>query len=432
MNEQDSLKEKEQSSGGEAALISKEANEPGQMNATGAGKRKKKHLFAKGFAFGMFVMLFLCTGLVLILMLSRVLYISGRGGLADSELIAKAESIAYYLERYSLYEYDPDAIREGMLDGLMEGTGDKYAAYYNPDELADLFTDYEGNFCGIGMLIKQTLEGDVYVSGTYEDSPAERAGFLAGDVIKAVDGENVEGLDRYDVAEKIRGELGTTVSVTVYRESTDETLTLSATRQTLQKIEVDYRMVSDTTGYIWIKDFDEIVVDQFADALADLKEQGMEDMIIDLRTNTGGLLRAALNITRQIMCKGTIVSTRTATGETESYTCDGNSEFGGRIVILTDGYTASASEIVTGALRDNGMAITLGTTTYGKGVVQDFFYLSDASGIKFTTEEYLTPNGTAIDGIGIEPDIELEFDYDRYLEDGYDNQLEAAIEYLEK
>ncbi len=421
MNEQDILKEKEQSSAGGAALVNE-----------GRPKRKRKHLFAKGFVFGMLVMLFLCAGIILILMLSRVVYISGRGGLADNELIAKADSIAFYLQNYSLYDYDPDALREGMLDGLMQGTGDKYAEYYNAEELAALFDDYEGNFCGIGMLIKSTEDGDVYVSGTYEDSPAEKAGFLAGDIIKAVDGESVEGLDRYDVAERVRGELGTTVSITVYRESTDETLTLSATRQTLKKIEVEYRMVSDTVGYIWIKDFDEVVIDQFADALADLKSQGMQDMIIDLRTNTGGLLKATLEITRMIMCKGTIVSTRDAHGDSEVYTCDGNREFKGRIVVLTDGYTASASEIMTGALKDNGMAITLGTTTFGKGIVQDFFYLSDASGIKFTVEEYLTPNGTAINGVGIAPDIELEFDYDRYMEDGTDNQLEAAIEYLEK
>ena len=156
----------------------------------------------------------------------------------------------------------------------------------------------------------------------------------------------------------------------------------------------------------------------------------MEDMILDLRTNTGGLLRAVLDITRQIMCKGVIVSTRNAQGETDSYKCDGKNEFTGDILILTDGYTASASEILVGALKDHGMAISMGTTTFGKGVVQDFFYLSDASGIKFTTEEYLTPNGTAIDGVGIEPDIVVEFDYDRYIEDKTDNQLEAAIEYM--
>jgi carboxyl-terminal processing protease len=376
------------------------------------------------------VMLVICIMLFLVLMLTRRVYISGRAGLADAELIAKTESIAYYLKSHSLYDYDPDALRDGMLQGLMEGTGDRYAQYYNTQELADLMNDYEGNFCGLGVLIKQSPEGDVYVSGTYKDSPAEEAGFTEGDVFKAVDGVDVEGWDRYDVAELIRGEEGTSVTITVYRESTGETLDLTATRKQLKKIDVEYRMVSDTTGYIWIKDFDEVAVTQFAEALEDLRSQGMEDMILDLRTNTGGLLRAVLDITRQIMCKGVIVSTRNAQGETDSYKCDGKNEFTGDILILTDGYTASASEILVGALKDHGMAISMGTTTFGKGVVQDFFYLSDASGIKFTTEEYLTPNGTAIDGVGIEPDIVVEFDYDRYIEDKTDNQLEAAIEYM--
>ncbi len=434
MSEQDNLQNTEQSSFGGAALI----NETGMVAEAGSGaapsekKPRKKHLFAKGFIFGMAVMLLISIMSFLILMLGRVIYISRGSGLANAELIAKSESIAYYLKTFSLYGYDPDALREGMLDGLMEGTGDKYAQYYNTEELAALMNDYEGNFCGLGVLIKQSEDGDVFVSGTYKDSPAEEAGFMEGDVFKAIDGVDVEGWDRYEVAELIRGEEGTSVTITVYRESTGETLDLTATRRQLKKIDVEYRMVSDTTGYIWIKDFDEIAVDQFKEALADLRSQGMKDMIIDLRTNTGGLLRATLDITRQIMCKGVIVSTRNAQGETESYSCDGRNEFSGRIVILTDGYTASASEIMVGALRDHGMAVSLGTTTFGKGVVQDFFYLSDASGIKFTTEEYLTPNGTAINGVGIEPDIEVPFDYDLYIEDQTDNQLEAAIEYLKK
>ncbi|MCR4791556.1 MAG: S41 family peptidase [Lachnospiraceae bacterium] len=441
MSEQDILENKEQSSEGEAALINEEkaaeaAAESIKESDAGsesrpAGPRRKKHLFVKGFAFGMAVMLFICAGVFLLLMLAKKVYLSGGGGIADSELIAKADSIAYYLNNYSLNGYDPDAVREGMLHGLMEGTGDKYAEYYTADELASLFDEYEGNFSGIGMIIRENLDGDVYISGLYENSPAQEAGFLEGDIIKAVDGESVEGLGRFEIAEIVRGEVGTPVSITIYRDSTGETLTITAVRQTLQKIEIEYYMVTDEIGYIWIQDFDEIAIDQFADALATLKGQGMQDMIIDLRSNTGGLLRAALNITRQIMCKGTIVSTRNAQGETEVYTCDGNREFQGRIVILTDGYTASASEIMTGALRDNGMAITLGTNTFGKGVVQDFFYLSDASGIKFTTEEYLTPNGTAINGVGIAPDIELDFDIDRYMEEGIDNQIEAAVQYLE-
>ncbi len=395
-------------------------------------KKKKKHLFGTGFALGMLIMFLLCGLAVFLLCIGRVLYISAGHDLANAEIIAKANTISTYLQQYSIYEYDEEALREGMLNGLMSATGDKYAVYYTAEELAAVFNDYDGNFYGIGCLIKENLDGEVYISGVYEDSPAEKAGLLAGDVIIGVNGEDVKGLDRYEVAEKMRGEKGTEVTITVYRESTGETLDITAVRDKLKKIDVEYRMLTDDIGYIWIKDFDDIAIDQFTDALATLKGQGMKDMVIDLRGNTGGLLRAAVGIVRQIMCKGVIFTTQNASGEEELFECDGSRDFKGRIVILTDGYTASASEIMTGALRDNGMAITIGTNTYGKGIVQDFFYLSDGSGIKFTTDQYFTPNGTAIHGVGIAPDIEVEFDADAYIEDGTDNQLDAAIDYLEK
>jgi carboxyl-terminal processing protease len=395
------------------------------------GNEKKKHSFGIGFTCGMVVMFLLCVATIFILMLNKRVYLSGGAGLADSELVAKADSIAAYLQEYSIYDYDPDALREGMLDGLMAGTGDKYAQYYTAEELAAVFDDYEGNFCGIGSYIKETDDGDVYCAGVYENSPAEEAGLQEGDIFKAVDGESVEGLGKYDVASLIKGEENTSVVLTVYRESTDETLDLTITRRQLPKVDVEYEMVSDDIGYIWIKDFDEIAIEQFEEAMADLRSQGMKDLVLDLRNNTGGLLRAAIDITKQIMCKGVIVSIEDADGNRKAYDCDGRNEFEGRIVILTDGYTASASEIVAGALRDNGMAITMGTNTYGKGIVQNFYYLSDGSGIKFTTDQYYTPNGTAIHGIGIAPDIEVKPDLDAYKEDGTDNQLNAAIDYLE-
>ena len=424
------LSEEAQAAGTETAEITEHPSQ--EETDKKPKKKKKKHPFGAGFALGMILMLLICAAAVFFLCIGRVLYVSGGQGLADAEIIAKANTIASYLQQYSIYDYDETALREGMLDGLMDATGDKYAEYYNAEELAAVFNDYDGNFYGIGALIKQNLDGEVYISGVYEDSPAEKSGLTAGDVIVAVDGEDVKGLDRYEVAARMRGEKGTEVVITVYRASMDETIECRAVRDKLKKIDVEYRMLTDDIGYIQIKDFDDIAIDQFTDALATLKVLGMKDMIIDLRGNTGGLLRAALGIIRQIMCKGVIFSTEDSAGEKTLFECDGTKEFQGRIVILTDGYTASASEIMTAALRDNGMAVSIGTNTYGKGLVQDFFYLSDGSGIKFTTDQYFTPNGEAINGVGIAPDIEVEFDYDAYMADGTDNQLDAAIEYLEK
>ena len=394
-------------------------------------KKEKKGSFALGFIEGMIFMFALFVVLVIVLALKRMIFIAGGDHIVDSEVIAKADSILTYLNSYSYYDFDEADLKDGMLSGLMAGTGDRYAEYYNPKQMSDMMKDYDGKMYGIGVYIKQNDDKEVYISGTIEGAPADSAGFMEGDVIKAVDGEDVTGLDRFSVAEKVRGEKGKAVVITVYRASTDETLDISVVRDEITKLDVQYRMLNDTIGYIYITEFDEVAIDQFADALATLRGQGMEDLVLDLRTNTGGLVKAALDITRQLMCKGVIVTTRTAEGKEKTYDCNGKKEFQGQIVILTDGYTASASEIVAGALRDNGMAVTLGTTTYGKGIVQNFYYLSDGSGIKFTTEQYFTPNGTAIHGVGIEPDVELEFDYDRYMEDKTDNQIEAAIEYIE-
>lgn len=395
-------------------------------------KEKKSNPFRLGFLTGMLAMLLVCVITFFSMLLTKHLYLSAGEGILTDEAIAKTETIYAYLRANSIYDFEDETLREGIYDGLVDATGDNYAEYYNPQEIKDLFADYNGDFCGLGVLLKGRPDGSVYISGVYDDSPALEAGFEVGDVLMAVDGESVVGLDRYDIAARVRGIENTEVCITVYRESTGETLDITAVRKKLKKIDVDYKMVSDSVGYIWIKDFDDVTTEQFEEAMKDLTSQGMTDLIIDLRTNTGGLFRVALEIAKQLMGKGVIVSIESADGTMKEYTCDGDNEFGGKIVILTDGYTASSSEILAGALIDNGMAISLGTTTFGKGLVQDFFYLSDGSCVKMTTNQYYTPNGTAINGVGITPDIELEFDYDRYVNEEVDNQIEAAIEYLEK
>lgn len=412
-------------------------NDTSVVNSSGEGlgesgqkRKKKKSHFGLGFVLGLLTCFLVFVILVLVLCIKGMVFLSAGKGLVDSEVTSKAETIRAYLDQYSIYDFTDEELKKGMLNGLLKGTGDKYAQYYTPEEIQALTRDYNGTIYGIGALIKQDESGAVFISGVYEDSPAEKAGIIAGDVIVAVDGESVEGLDRYDVVDKIRGDLGTKVVVTVNRDGKELEFTMN--RGKIKKIDVEYKMATDTIGYIYIKDFDDVTTDQFADALATLKGQGMEDMILDLRSNTGGLLRVCVDIAQQLMPKGTIVSIENVGGKVKEYTCDGSREFSGRIVILTDGYTASASEILTGALRDSGKAISLGITTYGKGLVQDFYYLSDGSAIKFTTNQYFTPKGTAINEIGIEPDIELSFDYEAYLENETDNQIEAAIEYLEK
>lgn len=394
-------------------------------------KQEKKHPFRLGFLIGMLVMLLLCVSVFFTLLLTRRLYLSGGEGIIDSQTLTKAEEIYGFLDKYSIYEFGEDDLRAGVYEGILDATGDKYTEYYTPEEIRDLFADYNGDFCGIGVLIKVSRDGDYYISGVYDDSPAKDAGFEEGDIIKLVDGVGVDDVDKATLTDMIRGPEDTEVVVTVYRSSTDETLDLKAFRKQLKKIDVSYEMLTDTIGYIWIKDFDDVTTDQFSEAVRDLTEQGMTDMVLDLRMNTGGLFRVALEIADQLMSEGVIVSIEGADGAMKEYSCDDEDEFAGNIVILTDGYTASSSEILAGALIDNGKAISVGTTSFGKGLVQDFFYLNDGSCIKFTTNQYYTPGGTAINGVGIVPEIEVELDVDLYYDEGRDTQVEAAVEYLE-
>jgi carboxyl-terminal processing protease len=405
---------------------------PAQESFAPKKKEQKKRPFRLGFLTGMLVMLLLCVGTFFALLITRRLYLSGGAGIVDAEVMAKAETIYAYLEEHSIYDFDETALREGMLDGLLDGTGDKYAEYYTADEIQELFADYNGDFCGIGVILRVNEEDEYYISGVYEDSPALEAGFKEGDVLKAVDGESLSGADKVTVTDKIRGPENTEVVVTVYRPNSGETLDLKAVRKKLKKIDVEYRMLTDSIGYIWIKDFDDVTTKQFEEALNELENQGMVDMVLDLRTNTGGLFRVALEVAEMLMPEGLIVTIENADGTTKDYTCDGSREFEGNIVILTDGYTASSSEILAGALIDNGKAISVGTTTFGKGLVQDFFYLSDGSCIKLTTNQYYTPSGIAINGVGIAPDIEVELDVNLFYDQGIDNQIQTAIDYLEK
>jgi len=230
----------------------------------------------------------------------------------------------------------------------------------------------------------------------------------------------------------IRGPEGTDVVLTIAREGEKDYIDLTLTRAKIEVVVVEYEMKEDNIGYIHIEQWYDTTPDQFAAAMQDLKDQGMESLIIDLRSNTGGLLRSVVQVAQQMLPQGTIVYTENKYGKGQVYACDGSNEIDIPVVILTNGYTASASEILTGAMKDHGKAVSIGTKTYGKGVVQSFFNFDDGTAMKLTTEQYFTPNGTAIDGIGIEPDIEVKFDSEAYYdeENPVDNQLEAAMDYL--
>lgn len=351
-------------------------------------------------------------------------------GILDEATIKKINLILTTFDNKSILDLDDEAIRRGIIDGAIKGTGDKYAMYYTPEEIKEVMTGYGGTFYGIGATIALNDKGYPEVQQTIGSSPAEVAGVRAGDIITKIDGESVAGLNINEVVSKIHGDRYTDVVLTIYRDGEDDYIDIVVTRDEIIDIVVSHEMEEGNIGYIHIQKWYETTPAQFREALDDLKGQGMKGLVVDLRSNTGGLLEAVVGVCREVLPAGKIVLTENVEGLGSTYDCDGKNELGMPIVVLTNAYTASASEIFTGAVKDNGAGISMGTTTYGKGVVQSFSYFSDGSAIKLTTEQYFTPNGTAIDGIGITPDIEVPFDPDLYYDEGIDNQLEEALEYL--
>lgn len=343
--------------------------------------------------------------------------------------LEKVEEIFAYLDTYFLYsdDVDPSVVEDAMLSGLMSGLGDVYAYYYNEKEFQELLESNEGKYYGIGVQVSQNLETNVItVTHVFRNSPALEAGMKEGDIIVGVAGQNVNEIPLEDVVDLIKGEEGSTVEIIVYRESIGENVTLQVERREVEQDFVYWEMLEGNVGYIELIQFAGNAAEQFEMALKDLSAQGMKGLVLDMRGNPGGLLTSVLDIAEQLLPGGTVLTIKSNYASDEVYTVPA-SGFDYPLVVLVDGYSASAAEVLSGAIQDHGVGTLVGTTTYGKGVVQNIIQLSDGvTGIKFTTSDYYTPSGRNIHGIGIEPDVVIEYD----MESETDNQLEKAIEVL--
>ena len=337
------------------------------------------------------------------------------------------------IDDYYLEETDGAAMEEGLYRGLVAALGDPYSVYYSAEELVELQEKTAGIYYGIGARVSlDTDTGLAKIVGVISGAPAEEAGLMAGDLIYLVDGGSVQGMDLESIVAKVKGEEGTKVHLTVIREGADDYLEFDIERRKLDNDTVSYEMLEEGIGYIQIQEFDDVTVDQFADALATCKGSGMKGLILDLRGNPGGNLSTVCEISRRILPKGLIVYTEDKYGKREEYTCDGEHPLGMPLVVLVDANSASASEILAGAIKDYGIGTLVGTTTFGKGIVQRILKLSDGSAVKLTVSKYYTPNGNNIHEIGIVPDIEVPFEAGPYREDGTDNQLNRAVEVLKE
>lgn len=356
------------------------------------------------------------------------------GTLIDDSVVEKADYIYSKIlsEFYFEDDIDIESMRENMYKGIINSLNDKYAEYYTAEELADMFTESEGVYYGIGSYVSMdTVTGYPILSGVFNDSPAEKSGLRDGDIIYEVDGESIYGLTLTEVTNLIKGPENTDVELTIVRNGESDYLHITVTRGKVESPTVTYELKRNGIGYIEIQEFDDVTSTQFDAAYTDLRGQNIKALVIDLRSNGGGNLDTVLAICREILPEGIITYTEDKFGNREEYTNPKDNSIDIPLVILTNGYTASASELMSGAVRDYGLGTLIGTNTFGKGIVQTIIPAADGSGIKLTTSRYYTPKGECIHGVGIAPDIELEFDGDRYYSDeAYDNQLEYAIDYL--
>ena len=316
-----------------------------------------------------------------------------------------------------LAEVSPQELSDEELKEIVASIGDPYGEYYTKEEYEDLQKRYLGDYVGIGIGIVD-VDGDIVIMTVFEGTPAEEAGILPDDIIVKVDGQEPESVD--EAVDMISGEAGTKVSVTVKRG--EELIDFNLNRQRIETESVGYSVLEDhpDIGYISISSFIKGTADDFKNAVKDLKSQGCDKFIIDLRDNGGGLTDESIEIADYLLPACRIMSENKKDGTETVYNSKESSEDLDMVVLVNEN-TASASEILTAALQDNNAATIIGSTTYGKGVTQIVHQFNDGTAVKLTATEYFRPSGKTVQGVGITPDIEA-------YEDGY---LDAALRELE-
>lgn len=352
----------------------------------------------------------------------------------NKDISKKLNQYREIIDKYYLGDVDETKLEEGTIKGYIEGLDDPYTEYISKEDMDSYLDDTMGNFVGIGIyMIKNTKYDKIQVLSTIKGSPAEEAGIQSGDLILSVDGIEYKADDMTAVSNKIKGEEGTKVTIELLRGS--ENIKYELTRSKVKVNQVEGKVLSNDIGYIKFTSFDETTAEDFKKQYQELAKKNIKSLIIDLRNNGGGIVDQALEIADYIADKDSVLL----------YEVDKNNKETVRkaktdpiinmpIVILTNENTASASEILAGALKDLGKAKTVGTTTYGKGVIQQILKLNDGSGLKITIEEYQTPNKNKINKVGIEPDekVELPDSVESIftIKESEDTQLQKAIDML--
>ena len=357
------------------------------------------------------------------------------GVLSDTSHVQKIEYLEKLIDQEYLGEVDNDEMAEGVYAGLVYGLGDVYSRYYTADEYAQETASTDGAYAGIGVSIQKNKNGGVQIAECYEGGPGADAGLQTGDVITAINDTDVTDMELSDVVSLIRENKDKTIVLTVFRENEEESREISVDVTDVELPSVFGEMLDKKTGYIQITQFTGVTLQQYKDMFAELKDKGMERLVIDLRDNPGGLLTSVCDILREILPEGLIVYTEDKDGNREEETCDGKNKLNMPLAVLVNENSASASEIFAGAVQDHGVGTIVGTTTYGKGVVQELRQLSDGSAVKLTVSNYYTPNGNSINKVGIKPDVEVKLASVLLNKDEItheeDNQLQKALNVIE-
>ncbi len=341
-----------------------------------------------------------------------------------SMLNAKLQIVKDYLNENYIGELNLDKMIEGAIKGYVEGVGDDYTEYLSKDEYEELIVNVTGDFVGIGVYIYKDKDGNLIVLAPMENSPSEEAGIEAGDRILAIDGENCNEMDINVASSKIKGEAGSTVELEIQRGT--ETLKKTVTRRTVEISDSASKILDGNIGYIVLSTFDTDCSKKIEKYMEEFQSKGINSVILDLRNNTGGVVEEAVKISELFIDKGNTVLRSYNKTEKETIIKSSSGKYKDiNLVVLVNDYSASASEIVTAALKDNKAATIVGIRTYGKGVMQEIQPLFDGA-IKITIEEFKTPNGDKINKVGIKPDVEIEIDKDS----NEDLQLQKAIEIL--
>ena len=345
----------------------------------------------------------------------------------DSSTQKKVSELKELIDQNYMGDVDEKQLEEGIYKGFISGLDDPYSVYYDEEETKSLYETTEGEYQGIGAVLSQNMNTGIITLVQIYDAPAMKAGLKDNDILYKVNGEEVTGVELTEVVSHIKGEKGTTVEMTVLRGADNEEVTVTATRDTVEAQTVKYRMMDGQIGYVSVSEFDSVTYDQYQKALKDLEGQGMKGLVVDLRNNPGGNLNTVCDMLDLMLPKGLIVYTEDKDGNRQEASSDDENQFTLPLAVLVNGNSASASEIYAGAIQDYGIGDIVGTQTYGKGVVQQIFDLKDDTCVKLTIAKYFTPKGRSINGKGITPDVEVEYEADENNPEA-DNQLDKAVE----